>query len=342
MRSIISDYARLLRLPGLGGLSIAPVFGALSLWDVYETPLPQLVILFFIGALSAIYGFVLNDYADVEIDKLSKELANRPLVKGTITKKTALAIVILCFILTFIIIFSFFYKPQTSFYLGVICILLAAVFGSIYNLYGKRFIGSDFIVALSEAFLVLFGALIVLQNGSLTIFTGIIFILTFNQLVYMNAVEGGLKDADHDYLKNVKNIALASGVKVTKENQLILPPVFKAFGLGIRTFSAVLVFIPLLFYTTVYHYELWQILLLILCVISVFYLSIKLLTITTFNRSTIRKLIAKQTFLRYSLVPLMLLPVIGPLPAIILIIFPFLWYLIFTPLIGEKIFQPRI
>jgi len=30
----------------------------------------------------------------------------------------------------------------------------------------------------------------------------------------MNAIEGGIKDADHDVLMNVNNIALRSGVSV--------------------------------------------------------------------------------------------------------------------------------
>jgi len=245
MSNIVFDYARLLRLPGLGGLSIATVFGAISV-GVYD--IKTLSILFLIGAFSAVYGFVLNDYADVEVDKLSKDLSNRPLVKGTISKKTALLICIICVIGAMSTIFLFFYKNQINFYLGVLCIIIIAILGSTYDLFGKRFIGSDFLVALSEALLVIFGALIVLQDGTLNIITWVIFILTFNQLLYMNAVVGGLKDADHDYLMGVKNIALASGIKVAKDNRLIVPMSFKTFGLGIRFFSAVILFIPFAFY----------------------------------------------------------------------------------------------
>ena len=339
MSNIISEYARLLRLPGLGGLSIATVFGAIS---VGILDLQNLAILFLIGAFSAIYGFVLNDYADVEIDKLSKELSNRPLVKGTISKKTALIICILCFIGVFITIFMFFYKDQPSFYFGLLCISLSAVFGTVYNLYGKKIIASDFLLALSEALLVLFGALMVVQNEALSIFTWIIFLLTFNQLVYMNAVEGGLKDADHDYLMNVKNIALKIGVKVTKDNKLIIPASFKIFGLGIRLFSTCLIFVPLVFYKETFDFELWHIALLALFALGVLFSSTKLLTLKRFERNKIRKLITAQGFLRYSLVPLMLIPLIGGLNSFILIMFPFIWYILFTPLIGEKLFRPGL
>jgi len=112
MSNIVFDYARLLRLPGLGGLSIATVFGAISV-GVYD--IKTLSILFLIGAFSAVYGFVLNDYADVEVDKLSRDLSNRPLVKGTISKKTALLICVICVIGASSTIFIFFYKNQINF-----------------------------------------------------------------------------------------------------------------------------------------------------------------------------------------------------------------------------------
>ena len=339
MPGTFSDYARLLRLPGLGGLSIAPVFGAISV-GIFD--IEKLGILFLIGAFTAIYGFVLNDYADVEIDKLSRALSSRPLVKGTVKRKTALSICYICFIAAFATIFLGFYDNHIyiSFYLGITCILLSAILGTIYNLYGKRIVGSDFLVALSEALLVLFGAFIVLKDGALTIFTWIIFLLTFNQLVYMNAVEGGLKDADHDPKMKVKNIALSSGVRVTKGRRLIIPTGFKVFGLGIRLFSAFLVFVPFFFYSK--PYELGQIILLLLLVCSVLILSEKLLTLKMFHRNKIRKLITGQTFLRYSLVPIMLITETGAIIAVILIFFPFIWYLVFTPLIGEKLFRPGL
>ena len=339
MPRLVSEYARLLRLPGLGGLSVAPVFGALS---VGVLDFWKLVFLFIVGAFASIYGFVLNDYVDVNVDKLSKELANRPLVKGTISRRTALLICVLCMVGALFVIFFMFYTPSTSFYLGFVFIMLSAVFGSVYNIYGKRFVGSDFVVAFSEALLVLFGAFIVLQHGQLTIFTWLILVLTFNQLVYENAVSGGLKDADHDPLMNVKNIALRSGVKVTNENLLIIPLRFQMFGLFFRTFSCCLVFVPAVFYQHLYTYAWWNLLLLALFVVGVFIASIRMLTLQTFHRNRLRKLITAQTFLRYSLVPLMLIPLISVVPAVVLIVLPFIWYIVCAPLIGEKLFRPGL
>ncbi len=344
MRQIISDYARLLRIPGLAGLSIAPVFGALS---VHELDWMKLSILFLIGAFTSIYGFVLNDIIDVNIDKLSKELSNRPLVKGTISKKTALLICILCFIGTIVTIFLVFYTPsRPAFFLGLLCILLSAGLGSIYNIYGKKLIGSDFLVALSEAFLVLFGALMVVQTtAQLTLFTWVIFILTFCQLLFMNAIEGGIKDADHDPLMNVKNIALASGVRVTDDRKLTIPASFKIFGFAIQLCAVTFVFVPFIVTEPLFTFEIWRLIhlvLLALFAIGVLFVSAKLLMLHTFERNKIRKLITAETFLRYSLVPIMLIPLIEFFPALILLILPFIWYVLFAPLIGEKLFRPGL
>ena len=331
----VAAYARLLRIPGLGGLAIPPVIAALTVgvYDFYN-----LVILFVIGAFAAIYGFVLNDYADVELDKLIKELHGKPLVSGDISKKNAIAISVFLILFTFLFIFIL-WRGETldDFkFAALICIFLAGILGSFYNLYGKKIVGSDFLVAISVAFVFLFGAL---SFGEPTIFTWIIFLLTFNNLTHMNAVEGGIKDADHDYMMGVKNIALSSGVKVDGD-KIFIPLHFKVFGMGIRSFSAFLLFVPFIFYG--YEYYMWQLIILAIAIIGVIYFSVKLLSIKTFDRNTIRKYIGIQSFLRYSLVPIMLISVIGTMYSIILIVFPIVWYIGFAPLLGEKLFKPRM
>jgi len=155
----------------------------------------------------------------------------------------------------------------------------------------------------------------------------------------MNAVEGGIKDSDHDYKMGVINIALKSGVKVDRDN-LSIPLHFKAFGMGIRLFSAVLLFLPFIYFKFP-AYD-WQIVILALVTLGMLYFSIKLITLKTFDRSKIRKYIGTQSFLRYSLVPIMLISIIGVTYSAILLIFPIAWYVLLTPLLGEKLFRPRM
>ncbi len=334
MNKIVA-YAKLLRIPGLGALAIPPVIGALT---VGVSDFFTLAILFGIGACAAMYGFILNDYADVELDSLVDDLHGKPLVSGDISKKTAVAICVFLSLLAFLFLFYLWRGKTLDEYkfFALLCIILAGVLGSIYNLYGKRFPGSDFFVAISMAFLFLAGALAV---GIPNIITWIIFILTFNQALHMNVVEGGIKDADHDYKMGVKNIALSSGVRV-ENNAVTIPLSFKLFGMSIRIFSACLLFTP--FVILGYNYYIWQLVLLILATFGVLFFSIKLLSIKIFLRNKIQKYIGIQSFLRYSLVPIMLISIIDPLICIILIIFPILWYILLTPLLGERLFRPRM
>ncbi len=332
----LADYLVLLRFPGLGGLAIPPVIAALTVgtFDLFT-----LSLLFLLGAYSSIFGFVLNDYIDVEVDKKSKELKDRPLVSGSISQQTALWICFTMIMLTFVTFFVLFYgKVITPLrFLSVICILIAWILGSIYDVYGKKIFASDILVALSVAFIFLIGAFAL--NKQPTLFTWIIFVLTFNNLFHMNAIEGGIKDADHDVLMNVNNIALRSGVSVNGKN-LIIPTSFKLLSMLVRISSIILLFIPFIFFNNSFFY--WQLVILAVASAGVLFFSMKLLSLKQFDRSKIRKYISIQSFLRYSLVPLMLLPIIDVIPTLILIFLPILWYLVFTPLTGVKLLQPRM
>ncbi|HEC81460.1 MAG TPA: hypothetical protein ENI42_03425, partial [Thermoplasmatales archaeon] len=298
----------------------------------------NLTVLFIIGALSAVYGFVLNDYVDVELDKLVKELHGKPLVSGEVPRENALMISLLCMIFAFLFIFILWRGEVVNGYrfAAAVCMVLAAVLGSFYNVYGKRVVGSDFFVAVSMGFVFLFGAL---SFGEPNAVTWVVFLLTFNNLLHMNAVEGGVKDADHDHIMGVKNLALLSGVRV-EGKKLFIPKSFKIFSISIRLFSVFLVFTPFLFFG--YDYSFWQLIVLTLVSIGVLFFSLKLISLETFDRDRIRRFIATQSFLRYSLVPIMLIPIVGVFYSFILILFPIVWYLLFTPLVGEKLFKPRM
>ncbi len=328
MARLFIAYARLLRLSGLIGFSMTPVFGALSLVNIgVHVNLITLFLLLLIGILKTIHGSVMNDFFDVEVDKLSSDPSRRPLVTGEISKNTVLFIAMLTVIFTFAIIFGYFYNNQPSFFYGVFCIILAAIVGNIYNKYGKRFVGSDFLVGFAEGIFVLIGAYLVSPDGQLSIFTWVIFLLVFNQYLFMNMIVGGMKDADHDFLIRVKNVAIKTGVILTKDKKIHLPISFIIIGLIIRFFSAFLVFVPFIFYNA--YFEIWEITVIILVVFMVILLTFKLFSLKSFfQHKKVLGLFAVQGVLRYSYVPFLLMPVIGLTSTIGLILLPLIWYFI--------------
>ena len=342
MRTLISDYLRLMRIPSLLGMALPLIFGAISV-NIFSPFL--LIPLFIIGGLSGIYGFVLNDYIDSDLDKTSKELSKRPLVNGKISKKTAKVIIFTCFIGAYLTVFIFFYRFDIIFFTGLIFLIIADILAGVYNLYGKVLIGSDFLLALAQSLYFLFGAVMVLQNESINVLTWVFFVLIFTQMLYMNAFTGGIKDADHDFHFNVKNIALSSGVRINEDNTISIPLLFKIFGVGLRCFFSILIFFPYVFYNI--PYESHQIIILIALVFSMLYFSIEMFNTKQFNRTKLRKSITIQLFIWYLIAPVMLLSVADTYSEIISIIFfliiiPLMWYISFTLLINDKIFEPNI
>jgi 4-hydroxybenzoate polyprenyltransferase len=335
--SRFTAYATLIRLPGLAGLSMAPVFGAICQIDVgVNINIQILSLLFLIGIIKSIYGFVLNDYIDIEIDRLSQEADKRPLVTGAISKQNALTLCVSCVIFTFLIVFLFFFDDSRFFYYALLIITLAAIIGTIYNVYGKKFVGSDVFAASADALFVLVGAFLVTENEMISIFTWTVFLLYFTQIFFMNAVVGGIKDADHDYKFGVRNIAYRFGVRMTKENRLTIPTRFKIFGLTIRIFSSLILFVPFVFFGKIYPW--YQLIMLLIIIVFTIFLSDKLLNSTTYDKS-IMKILSMQGILRFMYVPLMLIPLIGIVYSVFLILVPILWYMLFISLMNRKPFH---
>ena len=337
MRSRIAEYLRLMRLPGAATVAVPLLFGALS---VNITAFNLLIPLFIIGILSGIYGFVFNDLIDAELDSLSSDLSKRALVKGEISKNAAKIIIIGCFCAVYALIFIFFFRNDTLFFSALVCLILADVIGIVHNTYGKNLIGTDFLLAIAHSLYLLFGALIVLQAGRPSTLTWIFFILVYCQLVFDNAILGGIKDADHDTLYNVKNIAVSSGVRVKSDQTMVITLPFQLFGLGLRLISCIIIFLPLTL--NILNYELWQILLFIGSEILLILLCYRMLTVKTYDRAYLRRTILIQECIWYPTISLLLMPLIGSIPTIILILMPGLWYLFFSAAINGKILEPEL
>ena len=74
--------------------------------------------------------------------------------------------------------------------------------------------------------------------------------------------------------------------------------------------------------------------------LSVLVLTVSIINIKSLeNMDEVTKLAGLQGVLRYAFIPVMLIPVIGILYAFILLIFPIIWYIVFTPISGGKLFK---
>ena len=333
----IREYAKLFRFHGFGA-AITAVVGAMSV-EGEALELSHFIILFMAGVLFSINCAVLNDYMDVDIDRRSKYLSDRPLVKGTISKKNALIISLLVLIIGVGALLHHLITTQR--YLSIIICVICGILGVSYNFVGKKFVWGTVFVPASMGFFLLFGATVfsdkIQSITDIPILTWILFILTFNQLFFMNTISGGLKDVENDRESGATTLAVSLGVKTSEK--MNIPMSFKAIGISVRSASAILVFIPFL----LLDFPFWhiQMIILVALTISMLYWMMKMLNMRSFDRKEMIRYIRLQLLARYFLVPVMLMYFIGITWTILLIILPFISYALGTVIYGRPLRAPK-
>lgn len=327
------EYFRLLRFHSGAVEASIILIGALIMGQRNSS---LLLVIFLIGLLGHIYGFVLNDYADIGVDKKSLDLEKKPLVSGIIPKEHALLIAFSACFCVYVLTLIFF-----PFLFSIFLFSLAAILSGIYDFFGKKIPGSDFILGGSLFFFCLFGASTVSMH--FTSLTYIVCLLFFLDVVFINAVEGGLKDADHDYLGGAKTLVMIMGVKV-KEGRLFLTRKFTAFAYGLKIIYIGLIFLlgfqPELNLWSSGEYIIHVIVALL--IIAIIITSYKFLHLSTFDRSKMKKIYAGLNSASGALILIMLLPLLGLGITLILLLLPITWYIVFNFVLYGKPLQPRV
>jgi len=332
---MIRDYIEITRLFNMGLTGVAPVLGALAMWNEGTlTPL-KLVILFIIGGLAHSYGFVLNDVIDIKVDKLSKDLIARPLVQGSITRKRAAFFAVFCMIGSFLLSLVFFSELRSYIFLFII-LLLAYFFATVYDIASKKYPGMDLFVAGAVFFLILFGASTI---GTPTTLAYVVAFIGGLQVLFMNMINGAIKDIDHDKEGSANTIAIRLGANV-HAGVIGLPLSFKTTGYLIEIGRMLLIFIPFTtFVMPSLHLSVWQIALLVILEVLIFVSIYKLYSIRTFDRTRIRKSIGITVIFMYATTPIMLCSLNIYIALVALI--PPLWFFGSNLMLHKTVFEPK-
>jgi 4-hydroxybenzoate polyprenyltransferase len=326
-------YFRLLRLHAGASEAVLILLGALlmGLRDIFFS-----CILFFIGLFYHIYGYVLNDYADVDTDKTSLDLIKKPLVSGIISKNHALIISIGALIAAYVLVFLYF---RVLIPLGFFT--LAILLGGIYDIYGKKVPGfSDFIIAGSLMFAFFFGASTFSIDFSNVIF--IVDLLIFFAIVFVNVVEGGLKDVDHDYLSGGKTLAIILGVRVV-EGRLMITKKFVVVAYGLIAVCYGLLF--LLFIQPgidLFNNKFVQLTIVFVLLVVILLACYRFLHLSVFDRSKIKRHYAIINALAGVVLFIALYPLLGIEILVILLALPVTWYVVFNIVLYGKPLQPDV
>ncbi len=334
LKNKVLEYLRLSRLQTAAVTAVTPIIGSLVMG---QSDIVHISILFLIGFSYHIYGFVLNEYVDVEVDKKSMDLQKKPLVSNVFPKRYALFISL--FSCACSCLLTLFFFPSL---LPLLFLLCAILLGGIYDVYGKKIPGADFILGLGFFFICLMGASSV--SDKFTTVTYIVCSIYFIHIVFNNAVEGGLKDVDHDTMGGAKTVATRLGVTIRNGGLNVTKP-FVVFSSMMKViFMGLIVLLWLqpeirrtLFFTTTL-----QILLIVFFVVIIVFTMYKFLHSSLFDRSRLIRLFSMHEISSYYILVLSLYSLIGVLSTAFLLFLPFLWFIVSNVILYGKLLQPQV
>lgn len=344
LKNKIKAYLRLIRIHTIIATALTPSLGAFATYPILKDRLlPDNILqifipLFLVGIIIHIFGEILNDYIDYDIDKANIELSEKPLVSGDISKRGALIGLILCII--FLIIVLIFSKFNI---LSLIFLFLGATTGIIYQLISKKWLHSAVFIALYVFFIILFGAAYAKPYDNFLSIPPLVFILSilgFFQLWINTAILGHLKDIKNDSEFGVKTFPMIFGVKVKREGKtptLVIPMGFKTLVMVIQIINLIIALLPIIYYNKFYNGSVNLFLLsLSMIVLSIIILvsMIKIIYFKIFQRNKLMKVMAVREIATYFFAPVLLLPLIGGVMTLIYILFPFIWFIIVNKIIS--------
>jgi 4-hydroxybenzoate polyprenyltransferase len=338
LKNKIKAYLRLIRIHTIIATALTPSLGAFATFTVLEGALipwdkiPIIVSLFFVGIIVHVFGQILNDYMDYDIDKANIELSKKPLVSGDISKTSALLGLIISFIfLIIIVIFSQFTL------LSLLLLSIAAASGIIYQIISKKWLHSAVFLGLYIFFIVLFGGVYAGKFDTILEVPPLVYIicvLGFFNLWVGTAILGHLKDIKNDAEYGVVTFPMRLGVKVEgqgKTPRLIIPMNFRVMVILIETIHLIVAFIPIIFYEYFYDGSINVFLLffsLILLSLVIIGSHVKIMWCKLFERNKLMKLMAVLQIAAYFVGIVLLAPFMGWILVLIYIFLPLVWFFI--------------
>lgn len=316
----VAGFMQLSRLRAASITAILPIYGALI--SSGSPTISQLFILLIIGILCHIWGFTLNAYMDIGVDKLSKIGYRNPLVLGIISRREALWICLIS-IFTAFTCTAFFFRA----FLPLLFLGLSVILGCIYNVFSKKVAGMELFLSASFATFFLFGAVSV--SASIPCVVAVFFLVIFIQRMFEDGLMGGLKDCGHDFLVGKTTVSRMGARLIDKTikttNKL------KAYAYILRGFYTFLVIFWFMVLYSSYGYWNAYLVILVCILLALLVYSTKELVnnpdVWKFSRATL-----SHISLSYCcLIPAMLFPFVG-VWVILLAIFPVAWFISFDRL----------
>lgn len=321
----IKEYAKLSSAHFALLTAMIPLTGAIVMG---ETDALLLLKIFTIGILVHIYGFAFNHYNDIEVDRLTHKLKERPLVSGIIKKRNALIYILGILILAFLLTLSYFDIVV------VMIFLLGIILATLYDVLSKKISGMDLILGASVVVGAIFGSATV--STSFTKQAYMLWILAFIQTLNLNLIAGGLKDADHDWLSGSKHLSTRLGVKV-ENGRFIVPKSFKVIAFFLGVLYTFFVFVPIVL--RIFDLNHWLVVLLIFVNLAFLSITYQMVNLNRFNRKEVRKYVVLQYNINWFNIPILLVSI--NLWAGLLVFIPLFGLIVSNILLYQSVFRPK-
>ena len=191
----------------------------------------------------------------------------------------------------------------------------------------------DFFVASAVFFLIVFGAATV---DFPTTLAWIVAFIGGLQVLFMNMINGAIKDIDHDAKAMANTLAIKLGAR-TKDGIVTLPSAFKIVGYLVELSRSVLIFIPFIF--LMHDYHMVQIIVLLILTSLTFFSISRLLSIRKFERNRIRKHIALIVIFMYTTTPIMLASL--NIYIVLIAFIPPIWFFFSNIVLHNTFLEPK-
>jgi 4-hydroxybenzoate polyprenyltransferase len=212
-------------------------------------------------------------------------------------------------------------------------LFIAYFLATVYNIASKKYPGMDLVLASAIFFFILFGAWTI---GTPTTLAYIVALIGGIQVLFMNMINGAIKDIDHDKQGSANTIAIRLGARV-QAGTMVLPLSFKSTGYLIEVIRIILVFLP--FVILGLSASLWQVALLIVLSLATFYSIYRLFSIKTFDRTKIRKCIGIIVIFMYATAPIMLSSL--NIYIILAVLIQPIWFFVSNLVLHQTMFEPK-
>jgi len=230
---VLREYITLVRPYGILFLGFMPVFGALCNNDFSAS---HLFVLLVIGLCMHVFGFAQNDYYDIEVDKRSKYVKQRPLATSVISQQQALVLFLCSFLVAVILAAVFFFSLYS-----MVVLLVSFLFMTLYNKFNKQIGGMECVLGAGVFLFGLFGGFTV--SDVLSPLVVIVSFVGFFQWMFSVGVSANLKDVEYDTKLGIRTTPVLFGVHAV-HNNLVKPVRFMMYVYGIKIVHLLVAFLP--------------------------------------------------------------------------------------------------